>query len=1417
MIKEMAEKMSKRYYLGIDCGSVSLKLVVMDEERAIIWKDYQRTYGEPLKQLHVALGKMLRNEKISELDYFEGIYTTGSGRFTIGNLFGCEPINEITTHGMAGASFYPEAKTIIEIGGQDSKLILLDKLDDGQTVIVDSQMNDICAAGTGSFLDQQAYRMGLTVEKLSAKACLARNPAKISGRCSVFAKTDMIHMQQNGISIEDLSAGVCMAVARTYIENLVKGREIKTPILFQGGVAQNTGVKKAFVELLKLKENDIIIPENFSLMGAIGAILHGLRKNTTNKITKEELISKILANAHTPLKNTQLKSLSHANIITEQHPVMNVNRNQSVNVYVGIDVGSVSAKIVLIDEGRNIVFKYYTTTEGEPIEAVKECFRQVKDNYPRGVNVKGVGVTGSGRDYIANYVKADVVKNEITAQTKGTTMLVPDVNNIIEIGGQDSKFIRIQNGVIVDFVMNKTCAAGTGSFLAEQADRFKNELDKFSEMAFGSKKPLDMGTRCTVFMETDCIHYQQMGHEKEDILAGLSYSIAKNYIEKVAGNQPIEGKVVIQGGIAFNRSVVAAFGNLLGTNIMIAPHHEVTGALGIAYLAEQEMSKGRKTQFVGFDIENRILQKKVIECKECANVCSLVFVKYNDDNQSIYGGICGKFEKDKMTGGHRVHDYFEDRKNLLLSFDRSKGNGKGRIGIPRILLFHELFPMWVTFFNTLGYDVVLSQELSKSVYEKGIAKVLVDTCFPIRCVYGAVVDLIELGVDKIFIPYVLNMKDDGYPTKYAHNCQYVQQAADFIKSAIDVEVLTTTIRMNESQKNIEDTFVKLGRELDILDLDSKRAFHEAVKVQSAFTVESKNIGENALADFKKFNKVFVLIGHSYIIHDKFFNLNLVKQLAKLGIPAIAADMLQLENNCDKARKIDLAWKTNNRAVNAIEFIHEYNLVNKNRLIPIIMTQFGCAADSMLTPYLKDLLGNNPWMEVEVDEHNSITGLMTRCEAFWESVSSESREEKAFENTEQLFSNNISLSQLKEEDRKVYIFSMCEAFAAISEVFTRHGIRSEMIDKTTDYSNNLGRKYSNEKHCRTYQVVMGDFLATTQKQDFDANKAAMFMIGYDEACRVALFNSLCPKVLRECGAGDVKMFGVTVDDPLEWMGVFGLNMANDLWTAMVAADYLSRYSYQLRPYEKEKGSINRVYKEAKAVLYKSIREGKVSKGLKQSLEMLKRVPRVVRDLVYIGVVGDAFTRVHEYGMTEIFEIVEEMNGVIMLPPSWHDFINYGAERRVTDLWRKGNYAKSIVTKVGSTNLNILRRNLHNISAAYSEMFDEPDNSTLTEYAREYVNVNVAPVIPSMFIGKTVDFVKRKKVDGLINCYGFNCSLGKIATACISKIRADSDNVPMLTFIDDGLQQTNIKTRVEAFMEQAWAYKKKGKYRAGKDAI
>lgn len=1402
------KKDDEKFYLGIDCGSVSLKVAIINSNKQLVWKDYQKTHGQPLSVLQKTFQKIFDILKTNE---FERIVTTGSGRKIFAEMLNAEPVDEITTHGLAAAFFFPEARSVIEIGGQDSKLIFLDKSESGETCIVESSMNDLCAAGTGSFLEQQSFRMGISIEELSQKAYQSANPAKIAGRCSVFAKTDMIHLQQDGVSIEDLSAGLCEAVVRTYIESVVKSRCLRKPILFQGAVSRNIGMKKAFAKVLSIDESDIIIPEHADIMGAIGSALYAIKKSNYKKQTKKDILDNI-NNISLIRKNLMILPridrafIEHVTDKDYKSDITNYNE-----VYLGIDIGSVSAKIAVIDKNKRLIYKYYTEICGEPLEAVKKClssfYKTITIN--KNIIVRGVGVTGSGRNYIANYIGADVIKNEITAQATAAANLVPDVDTIIEIGGQDSKYIKMNNGAVVDFVMNKTCAAGTGSFLAEQADRLGVSLSSFSDTAINAKKPVDMGTRCTVFIESDLIHHQQNNTPKEDMLAGLSYSVAKNYLEKVSGNRPIGKKIVFQGGVAFNESVVAAFGQLLNKTIVIPPHHEITGALGIAYIALQELQKGKHSRFIGFDLENRIIEKNNSRCEACSNICKITQVKYNDGQESIYGGTCGKFEKDKTVGLPNITNYFEEREKLLMSYDIKGDAHKETIGIPKMLLFHELFPMWSVFFNNIGYRIEISDQYSKQVYEEGLSKILVDTCFPIKAIFGAVENLKKRGIQKIFIPYILDMPDEGYKTKFSLNCQYVQQIPDFIRSSTDTDILTATVRMKQETNNLDTAFIELGKQLGVSKSDAVIAIDKAIQAQKEFLHKCKELGNEALSELKIFDKTFVLIGHPYIIHDKFFNLNLAKRLAKIGIPAIPADLLPLEDSNTHSMNIDLIWKTNNRSVNAVEFIQKYNLNHYNKLLPVLLTTYGCASDSMLTPYLADILGKNPWLEIEMDEHNSISGALTRCEAFWESVKISDNASPSFINTDKYNSKSRTLKDIKREDRTLYIYPVSEAFVGIKDVLENYGVKCEMIPETTHMSDMLGRAHANEKHCRTYQVVLGDYMSVTRSEGFNPNKGAFFTFEYEDACRLALFKSLHEMVLKENGAGDFCMIAPVVDSSIDWFKIFGAMAARDMWMSLICYDYLSRYKYQVRPFEKIKGSVERAHEEALETMREGIKKKRMLKYFEKGMDIIKNVEVASRELVNIGIVGDAFTRVHKYGMNEIFDGIEKMGGCVILPPSWHDFVSYGSARRARTLWERGKYLKSGLEYCGSNGLIIYKKRIEKIAAKYSVMFPDQDNDWLTQNASKYVNPDIAAVIPSMFVGKCVDFVENKRVDGLLNAYGYNCNLGKTSTACYNRLRISNQNIPMLTFVDDGLLQTNMSTRLESFMNQAWAFRNKRK--------
>ncbi len=576
------------FRVGVDIGSVSVNVAVLDEKGDIAEDRYVRHKGKPM---HTA-GAVVEELQAAYGSEIEFVAVTGAGGKTFAQLVGASFTNEIIALTKAFHHLLPQVGSVIDIGGEDSKFIMFDMDSASKRLrIKDFSMNTLCAAGTGSFLDQQASRLGFTIEEFAEIALKAKNTPRIAGRCTVFAKSDMIHLQQIATPDYELVAGLCFALARNFKSNIAKGKEVRKPVAFIGGVAANAGMRKAIKEVFSL-DDQLIVPEHFTSMGALGAIFAVLDEPRLKERfigvggIKEYLAKDETAEAHEPL------TISDGN----KAVTYEVKRPEKmVRAYLGVDVGSISTNLVVIDEQKNVLAKRYLMTEGRPLEAVKRGLDEIAMEVGDCVEILGVATTGSGRYLTADFIGADLVRNEITAQAEAAIAIDPEVDTIFEIGGQDSKYISIDNGVIVDFEMNKACAAGTGSFLEEQAERLGISIkDEFSALALSAKNPTKMGERCTVFIESDVMHHQQADSKTDDIVGGLCYSIVLNYLNKVVGDRRVGKRIFFQGGTAFNKGVVAAFEKVCGKPITVPSHHDVTGAIGVAILAMKERELGEE-------------------------------------------------------------------------------------------------------------------------------------------------------------------------------------------------------------------------------------------------------------------------------------------------------------------------------------------------------------------------------------------------------------------------------------------------------------------------------------------------------------------------------------------------------------------------------------------------------------------------------------------------------------------------------------------------------------------------------------------------------------------------------------------------------------------------------------------------------
>ena len=982
--------MTKLYY-GIDIGSITVKVVVLDEMGQLLAHRYERSQGQPRRLLSSLLQQM--GERYPEAQV-AAVGLSGSGGGPVAKLLGCDHVNELVAQTRAVGEFYPHVKTVIEIGGQDSKFLSVTWDQNlGKMVLVDFAMNNLCAAGTGSFLDQQADRLGLSIEKeFAALALQSAEPARVAGRCTVFAKSDMIHLQQKGTPVGDILAGLCLAMTRNYCSVIGKGKKFVPPILFQGGVAYNEAVVRAFETVLKLKPGELVVPENHHIMAAIGTALLARDEHLAGRPASFAGFGRLAADVAGggPIPAERMPILRRCP--TPYADCQLAQRHVEASIYVGIDVGSISTNVVAIDEAGELLAGRYLYTAGRPLEAVRQGLEAIGRELGPAMTVLGAGSTGSGRYLTAHYVGADVVRNEITAQARAAVAVDPTVDTIFEIGGQDSKYISLTQGAIVDFAMNAACAAGTGSFLQEQAEKLQIRIEnEFSDLAFASRQPASLGERCTVFMESDLVHHQQQGAQIPDLTAGLAYSIAENYLNRVVDNRALGHNIFFQGGVAWNESVVAAFRQLTGRSITVPPHHDVTGAIGVALLAQAAREGGefQSSQFRGFFLADRHYDSALFTCQQCPNLCEVNKVTIADEPPIYFGARCDIFEEAGRRRANRaaeIPDLFAERTALLLGDYEPPAEDRPdrrRVAMPRALTFYDMFPYWRAFFGALDIDIILSPATNPRIMRRTAETANVEFCLPAKLTFGHVDGLSEVKADHLFLPSIINRENIAPGQQQNVYCPFIQAVPQLIMTHLDLNIPLLTfpffMQWKQARRQAE---AMLADELALPVAEVRRATAVAAQAQLDFYQQLRARGRAVLANLAPGETAVVIVGRPYNYGDPGACQDLPYKLRRLGVLPIPMDFLPLESVDISDYHDNMFWRSGQDILAAACLIS-----NDPRLQAIYLTNFSCGPDSFLLTFFHELMGDKPFLELEVDDHTADAGVVTRCEAFLESIRS----------------------------------------------------------------------------------------------------------------------------------------------------------------------------------------------------------------------------------------------------------------------------------------------------------------------------------------------------------------------------------------------------------------------------------------------
>ena len=924
--------------IGLDCGNTTVKLVLLSPTGELLWSKIAAHRGSAIPAARRLLGELLQWD--SGVCGCPVVLTGSAGERLLEICPGLSNLGDIPAIHRGVILLAPEARSVIEIGSQSARFLT----GFGSELPPQFAVNEHCAGGTGSFFEDQMSRLGLRIEDYSNLVAQAESIPRLSGRCAVFAKTDIIHRQQEGIPTPDILLGLCYAMVRNYKAVIVRSLPVERPVALCGGVAQNAGVVQAVKAVFGLEEEDLIIPDPFLHAAAVGAALAAQEAETCSM---GELLASLCGQPAAAGRLVRRSPLSQPAGVSLTDPASS-GVIPLEGCALGIDVGSTSTDLVLMDPDGGLIDFQYLRTAGDPEGAVRRGLEHLRERFGE-LPLLAVGVTGSGRERIGRLIGADAVRDEITAQARAAVHWVPDADTVFEIGGQDSKYISLQGGQVADFQMNKICAAGTGSFVEEQAARMGIPLEAFGPLALTAQAPVELGERCTVFIETAIQSALAQGASQAEVAAGLCQSIVRNYLHKVVGSKLVGRRIVLQGGVAYNPGIVAAFRQEFGDRLTVSPCFSISGAFGVALLAlETAEGPSRFHGFTGQGEESPALSPEV---------------------------------------QRNIAFYQRGLQLLLEGYDPAPVPRRKTVGVPFALMIHKFFPMANAFFRHLGYNVLLSPPTNEEIIRLSQQTAQAETCYPVKLIHGHMAWLAEQGVDYIFLPSIHTMKHETSRVEHNYGCVYMQTAPRLAARALRLEergitLLNPVFDLDFGQEAMASAMLGLGKQLGIPKVRCLPALMSGAQAVRRHTAAVEKQGRDLLASLGPEDKVLVLITRNYGLSDPVLNMGIPRLLLERGYKVITLSHLPAHDLDLSADHPNLYWPFGQHILSGAKLVaHHPNLY------AVYLTNHGCGPDTTLSYLFRQEMGEKPYLHIEVDEHFSPVGVITRIEAFLQSLES----------------------------------------------------------------------------------------------------------------------------------------------------------------------------------------------------------------------------------------------------------------------------------------------------------------------------------------------------------------------------------------------------------------------------------------------
>ena len=1328
------------YSIGIDVGYSSVKIILIDEENAVKFSEYQLHKGQIKQTLKEILEELMKCYDPQEIKYGA---VTGSGSRFLGTNGIAKSVNDVTAV-IEGAN--AENKTIgsiIDIGGESARFVT--GLDKNNKSRIEIAMNSNCSSGTGAFLEEQMSRLDLKLTDYSELVKKARTIPRIAGRCSVFAKTDITHHQQECVPVPDILLGLAYAFVRNYKATVMKKSAVKKPVLFSGGVACNEGIIIAIKDILKFEDDDLIFPRYLGCVGVLGAAVIAREKQLSINI--KEILSAIEqakekhVNGENEVTFPKL-SLYGTGDSVGKHIYKNISKKSDVtDCYLGVDIGSTSTNLVLINNDNEIISYKYLRTLGNPANAVMRGFKEIKEEIGEKINIIGAGTTGSGRYMVGKMIGADVIKDEITSQAKAAVQIDDDVDTIFEIGGQDSKFISLRNGAVIDFQMNKICAAGTGSFIEEQAKKFDIPIEEFGSIALSSDKPISLGERCTVFIESSIAANLSQGEALNDIAAGLCYSIVKNYLSRVVGQKKIGNKIFFQGGLAYNQGVINAFRAITGKDIIIPPFFSVTGAYGVAILTKEE-SSGQESTFRGLDI-------------------------------SFEGTDFQQSEKDNNKNDGE--DFNQNVEKLVFADYEQNQSFEKTIGIPRALFTFGMFSMFNAFFKELGFRVVLSEPTSEKTIALGQQYALDETCYPVKLITGHVAELMEKEVDYIFFPSLVTVDHPGSPSRKNYGCAYMQLAFQVMNCAMELDkkgitLLSPSMVFHMGNEYVYKSFLKVGQQLGKSPEQTAEAMKKGMEAANRFEKRMAENSQKVMSHLKPDEIVFVMISKIYGVADPVLNMGIPEKLTEMGYKVLPFYDLP-EGELEKEHP-NMFWPFGQHILEPAQLIRSHP-----NLYAILLTHHGCGPDSILSHYFREEMQGKPYLHIEIDEHSSGVGITTRVEAFINSI--KNIEVKHADDIRTYLNSVIHkeeklIHQLSEIDNRttLYLPYLYPYSEILSERLRKRGIKTKVLPASSKASVEAGRKFTITEEYFSLTALLGNVFTELHKLDEQNIDPVAFLIPQNEGTETdGQYSRLLRTKLDEEGYERIRILSPFLEDIL----CSAENNTYDVTLSLLAGDIIWNAPRKFR--EKHLAAIIELIKKDQFdLVHLKLIAQMISKELDKE--------KFSKNILAVGEVGIVFD---ELLNNHTFRELEEKGHRVMYSPlsemmwmMWRDFADQNKNKEASLMEPRLKKYKEAMLSISEA------------LSSWSPFEAVPDE--LTQNADRTLG---------FFSGahgryrQAKQMCNSRKLDGIITAASIYENTG-VVLGMLQNSFEDENSKPVLHLTFDGNKNENDLNKIESFM-------------------